>query len=133
MSMLFHNSVETYARPVAEVGLRGQVARRHNWELSGGVEFWKAVGKFACVIAAVLLVCQAVGGEYRGGLQESAAVAESTRHDRVDKHISLLAKRATLLTPQRIEAAAQEALSLNVPAPGQVQRYNVHKGRFERL
>ena len=106
MSMLFHNSVETYARPVAEVGLRGQLARRHNWELSRGVEFWKAVGKLACVIMVVLVACQTVGGVYRGSLQKSAAVSESARHDLVDRHISMLAKRAALLTPQRIEVAA---------------------------
>lgn len=131
--MLFHNSVQTYARPGAEVGIRQQFARRHSWELSGGVEFWKAVGKFGLVLVVALALCQAVSGIYRNSLAKSAAVTESERHELTDAHISLLAKRATLLMPQHIELAAGKTLSLQVPGPGQVSRYNTRKGRFERL
>lgn len=131
--MLFHNSVQTYARPVAGAGVRQQLARRHGWEMPGGIQPWKAAGKFGLVLCAVVGVCLAGSGVYKGGLEKSVSAVESQRHDLMDTHISLLAKRATLLTPQHIELAAKETLSLRVPLPGHVNRYNAKKGYFEKL
>lgn len=80
-----------------------------------------------------MVMIQFVMGAYSNSLADRTLVVENQRHELADRYISLLARRATLTTPENIQAMAGKALSLHLPERGQVSRFNKRKGRFERL
>jgi hypothetical protein len=131
--MIFQNSASTYARPVANIGIRQHLARRSAWELPGGILLWKAAGRVALVAFAVTIAVNMMFGVYRGNLATATVGVEELRHDLMDKNISLRAKRAIMLRPQQLEKAAGNLLALHSPVDGQVFIFNRDKGRFEKF
>jgi hypothetical protein len=117
--MIFHNSVQSYVRPVANVGIRQHLARRSTSELPGGIVLWKALGKVAVVVCVATITMSAVLSVYKGNVATAAAAVEQQRHELMDSNINLRAKRAALLSPQAIELAAGKMLSLYAPVNGQ--------------
>lgn len=130
---MYHNSAQSYVRPASHIGVRQHFVRRDGWELPGGVLLWKAVGKVAAVVGLVVVLLSSVMGGYLQSLERKARIVENSRHELMDTNISLRAERAVLQAPDRIKLEAGKLLSLHVPADGQVNVYNRHKGRFKRL
>lgn len=131
--MLLNNSAQTYARPVTASPLRQHLTARHSFELPGGLQLWKNGAKFGAVLLLTVCTCQLVLGQFRKGMNETAELTRTHQLALADEHISLRARRATLLMPDNLEQVAAATLSLQSPEPGQVSRYNKKKGRFERL
>ena len=130
---MYHNSAQSYGRPASHIGVRQHLVRRDSWELPGGVLLWKAVGRVAAVVGLVVILISIAMGGYLRSLEGKTRVVENNRHDLMDSNISLRAERAVLQAPDRVRYEAGKLLSLHVPASGQVNVYNRHKGRFKRL
>lgn len=131
--MIFHDSAQSYARPVSKIGVRQHLARGSAWELPGGAILWKAIGKVALVVCVATISVNMLFGAYKGHLATVATAVEGQRHELMDRNITLRAARAGMLTPQSVELVAGKALSLYAPQEGQRYIYNRVRGRFDRL
>jgi len=131
--MIIHNSTESYTRPVVNIGVRQQPARSSIWDIPGGSQLWKAVGRMAGVVCAATIAIHLMLGAYSTHLSEKVTAFEGQRHQLMDRNITLRATRAGMLTKQAVEAAAGKALSLYSPGAGQRFVYNRDKGWFDSL
>jgi hypothetical protein len=132
--MIFHNSIQSYARPkTALLGMRQNLARRKKTELPGGALLWIAMGKIAGVCGLVFLIFQITSGWYLHSLGQSVALAEKNRQVLMDTNIALLAERAGMIAPRRVEISNADSLALQVPAVGQVMKYNRNTHQFARF
>lgn len=128
--MLMHNSAQSYARPITNGPLRQQLARRHNFELPGGVALWKQASKFGGVVVLVVCCCQLILGGIGRGIHETQELTRVHQGELENSFISLRAERATLMMPANIEKLAAAKLSLQSPVNGQVSSFSKKKGRF---
>ncbi len=117
--MIFHNSAQSYVRPVANVGIRQHLTRLSIGELPGGILLWKAIGKVAVAVCVATITMNVALSVYKGNLANAVVTVELQRHELMDRNINLRAKRAALLSPQAVELAAGKMLSLYSPVKGQ--------------
>ena len=130
--MIAHNSAQTYTQPVADYGVRQNIARHSQVEAASDTRMYKAAGKIALAVFAVTIAVNGLFGLYKGHLETASAVVDQQRHELMDQNIMLRAQRAMMLTPAAVEVAAGKSLSLYQPGEGQRYVYNRRKGRFDR-
>lgn len=131
--MIFHDSVQSYSRTAANIGVRQQLAGRNGWALQGNTLFWKTAGKMSLAVCAVTLVINIIFGAYASHIGSTVSVIEEQRHKLMDRNISLRATRAGMLTEHAVQVAAGKTLSLYKPEKGQHFIYSRKKGRFISL
>lgn len=86
--------------------------------------FLQVVAKATLVILFTVLVAQLGMQAMMNSVEESIMVQQQEYHVLVDKNISLLAEKAYLLSPQRIEKIAAEKLALFAAGEEQIRIIN---------
>ncbi len=132
--MIFHNSIQSYSRPKTGLfGVRQQLSRRSKTELPGGLLLWMAMGRMIAVAGLVLVVFFVASSWYLNALNASMGIADQEGQKMVDSNIALRAERAGMLAPRRAEISASSSLALQVPAAGQVVRFNRNPRQFAKF
>lgn len=116
-------NTQAYCRPAANAIFEQQVQARKSTDVLGSINVWRAVGKICLFGLPVIFSLNLALGFYMDKIENSIRVAEDARFELMDKHIALRAENARLMSPDSIEVAAAEKLSLIVPEPGQVIKF----------
>lgn len=123
--MNFHNVPQvSYVRNSPSLGIRQQLAPRGVFELPGGIALWKAVGKIMLLILPFFLAVSVYLSSARENVERSLVIVDNQRHELQDKNIGLLAEKARLYAPERVNQMAGDKLSLYVALPSQIERIN---------
>lgn len=122
--MNFNNASQvSYLRSATQLGVRQQLSSRDVYDLPGGLVLWKAVAKTLLLMLPVVLAAHMFLASQINDIEKSLTVVDNQRHELTDTNIGLLAQRARLYAPERINQMA-EKLSLYAAAPGQIERVN---------
>ncbi len=123
--MFYQNAAHSYVCPALDT--RRQQMFFSTEKLSTMLSekaFLQMVMRAALVVLVVVLAAQIWMGFAESGINESLSMYEQERHVLIDKNIALRAKKAYLLSPQRIEKLAAERLALFVAAGKQIRYVN---------
>ncbi len=123
--MFFQSTADSYVCPA--LGTRRQQLFFPTEKLSTMLSekaFLQMVMRAALVVLIVVLAAQIWMGYSDSDINESLSMNEQERHVLIDKNIALRAKKAYLLSPQRIEKLAAERLALFVAAGKQIRYVN---------
>lgn len=131
--MNFHNSTQTYLRPVAKVGLRQQLRPRDLFDLPGGLVLWRSVGKVMLFILPLVLLVNMIFGSFIGSVDRSITVVDNQHHELMDQNIEMLATKARLWDPAYMQKLAGEKLSLHAVSKKQIGKFDRRKGTFTYL
>ncbi len=128
--MNYNNSTEAYMRTVAKLGRRQSLRLLDFFDLPGWLQLWKPVGKILLVIFPLVLIINILVGSAVSNVDHSITAVGNHRHELMDKNIELLARKASLYSPDSIEQMAGERLGLYKSTDAQVGVFNRGTGTF---
>lgn len=134
--MNFQNYTEGYIRPVAKMGImqhmqsRKRMRSRNIFELPGGIVLWKTAAKVMLWILPVILTVNMFVASAINNIDQSFVAVDNQHHLLMDKNIEMLAHRAQLLAPSKLQKLAEEKLSLYATSKNQVGKFNRRSGTF---
>ena len=118
--MFVNAQVRPYRYRTGAVGMRRRVAEHHTGEMSAPMR--RAV---IIVLCAALFLVVAIGQFLHWRIMQGVRDVEqmqSVSSSLNAENVTLLARRARLMSPEHIEAVAAVRLDLHEPARGQVHR-----------
>ncbi len=121
--MNYHTPAQTYYRTASKVIYKQQVHRQKIFDFPGGVMVWRTVGKIFLFCLPVIFSINLCFTFYLEKIETSIQVAEDARFEIMNDHIVLRAQKARLMSPEYVQIAAAEKLSLHVPRIGQVKHF----------
>jgi hypothetical protein len=119
--MNIHNPAQPYYRARAHSNLFRQLSGRQDISRSGDRKVWRAVGKMLLVFSPLVLAINLGLASCSHTLEQSVQAVSNVRHERVERQISLRAKKEQLSSPERVRIIAAQKLSLYVPDQEQVK------------
>lgn len=128
--MNYNNSTEAYMRSIAKIGGRQQIGSRDLFDLSGWLVLWKPVGRIMLMIFPVVLIIHMFIGFAVINMDQAISSIDNQRHELMDKNIELLARKASLWSPENIGKLAGEKLELYADSGDQVGKFNRRNGTF---
>lgn len=131
--MMYQGSAQAYSRSVVHAGIRQHLIRRGSFDLPGGLQLWKAVGKVLLGLIPALLALHLLLSYFADSIEESVRKADDTHYNLTIANSLFKAERSRLLTPDQVKAIAGESLSLHMPEKGQVRIYSRSTGQFRYL
>jgi hypothetical protein len=117
-------------RSIAKIGGRQQIGSRDLFDLSGWLVLWKPVGRIMLMIFPVVLIIHMFIGFAVINMDQAISSIDNQRHELMDKNIELLARKASLWSPENIEKLAGEKLELYADSGDQVGKFNRRNGTF---
>jgi hypothetical protein len=119
-AMNFHNPAQLYFPPGANACLGKQLSSQKVFSLSGERKLWLSVGKALLFLGPMFLAVNMWLASSCNQLAQSLQAVENVRYELLESQSKLTAKRAQLLSPERVLIIAAEKLSLHVPEKEQV-------------
>jgi hypothetical protein len=118
--MNYHYPAQLGFRPRVNSRFLQQLDNQKVTPLSGDRKLWLSVGKRLLVFCPLLLAVNLWLASSFKDLEQSVHMLENVRHQLMEQHISLKAKRDQLFSPERVRIIAAEKLSLYAPEKEQV-------------
>ena len=131
--MNYHNPTDSYLRPAVNIGVRPQLRRRPQLDVSLDIALLKATGKIALMVIPVIVLAHLFFSSVVTDTGESIGLLADKHSSLTDKNIELRALKARMTAPENVQLLAAEKLSLTVPGKGQVRTYNKRYGNFTYL
>ncbi len=128
--MNFHNTSQSYMRPVIQVGVGQRSLRRRRSSFPAVIIFWRPFGKVLFLLLPFVLIINMYIASLVNKTNESIVTADNRRHELMDRNIELRAMKARLRGDEHFHQLAAEKLSLYVHKKGQVGIFSQRKGYF---
>jgi hypothetical protein len=119
--MIYHTPAQPYFRARANSPFLQELDRQKVFSLSVDRKLWLALGKMLLVLCPICLAVNLWLGSCCTLLERSTQAVDNSRHQLMERQISLSAERSYLLSPERVQFIAAKKLSLYVPEKGQVK------------
>ncbi len=121
--MNYHTPAQMYYHTASKTIHKQQVHRQKIFDFAGGMMVWRAVGRIFLFCLPVIFSINLCLTFYLEKIETSIQVAEGARFEIMNDHIILRAQKARLMSPEYVQIAAAEKLSLHVPRIGQVKHF----------
>jgi hypothetical protein len=128
--MNYQYSTQSSIRSAVKYGSPSGVRRSNIPAIPGSPALWKAVLKTVLMMFPALLLINIMAASAIATLDRSVNLADGKLQQLEDQNIELLAKKARVSAPDRIEELAAEKLSLYSTTKYQVGKFNRRSGTF---
>lgn len=126
-----YNSIGSYSRSTAKLGVKQHVRPRRVAQLSVRLAEWKQVGKVVIWILPVLLILNIMCSSAISSMSHSVGQVSDANLVLETRNVALLAEKATVGSELNVRKLAAEKLGLVKVTKGQVGLFNRQYGTFE--
>ncbi len=121
--MGYQVSAQAYYRSASDSVYKKQLSRQKVLDVHGVLQIVSCAGKNILYFLPVVFVLNLCMAFCQDRIETSAKMVEQSRYELMNEHIALRAKNARLMSPEYIQVAAAEKLSLHTAQKGQVKHF----------